>query len=84
MNKKRCPKCSSTNTEYILVTEHKTKRARRSLIMWILFWWWFEILLWFFLTIPRLLIAIFLPKKTKTTSQTHSVLFCKNCGYQER
>lgn len=82
MTKQQCPRCHSYNTEYKLVTDYFTKRKHRSIIAWILFWWWVEILLWLFLFIPRLLIALFAPKRRQTVAFTRSVFFCKDCGYQ--
>ena len=82
MANQTCPRCKSNNTEYKLVTDYYTKRKHRNIIAWILFWWWVELLLWFFLFIPRLLIALFVPKRRKTITRNRSVFFCKDCGYQ--
>ena len=82
MPKQVCPRCGSNNTEYKFVTNYYTRRKHRSIIMWILFWWWVEILLWIFLFVPRLLIALFVPKRRETVSYNQSVFFCKDCGYQ--
>lgn len=76
-----CPKCGSKNTTYQMVTETKLKKKRRNIIAVILFWWWFEMIMWLFLTIPRLIVAIFAPKRNKLVNKTKSVMLCQNCGY---
>lgn len=75
-----CSKCESNNINIQAVTETVSKRKHRSIIMWIILWWWIEILLWLFLTIPRLLIMMFAPKKQKIISKTKKMAICQNCG----
>lgn len=75
-----CPKCSSENTNVQMMSETITKRKRRGLLYWLLIGWWLELLLWIFLTIPRLLIALFIPKRTKTINRSYKVVVCQNCG----
>jgi hypothetical protein len=75
-----CPKCSSNNVNIQMLNETHLKRRHRSLISWLLFWWWIELLLWIILTIPRLLIALFMPKRHKTVTVTKKIAVCQNCG----
>lgn len=72
-----CKKCGSENVNIQKVSV--TKRKRKGLGYWLLFGWLIDIVLWMCLTIPRLLIAMFVPKKTKTTVHTEAV--CQDCGY---
>lgn len=72
-----CNKCGSekVNVQKVSIT----KRKKKGLGYWLLFGWLIDLLLWIFLTLPRLLIAIFVPKKTKTTVHTEAI--CQECGH---
>lgn len=76
-----CPKCHKKDVIIQEKTKIITKKEHRSIIMWILFWWWFEIIMWVFFTIPRLLIALFVPSKQTITSKNYKEYVCQNCGY---
>jgi len=71
-----CKKCNSENVQVQRVSV--TKRKKKGISYW-LFGWFIDLMLWLFLTFPRLLIAIFAPKKTKT--KIHSEAVCQDCGY---
>jgi len=73
----QCKKCNSENVSIQKVST--TKKKKKGLGYWLLFGWFIDLLLWLFLTIPRLLIAMFVPKKTKTVVHTEAV--CQSCGY---
>lgn len=75
-----CPKCKSQNVNIQAVTTVKEKR-KKGLFYWLFIGWWWELLAWLFLTIPKLLVALF-SKKTKTVSKVHSEAVCQNCGYR--
>lgn len=77
----KCPKCESENVNVQMVTESKLKTKHQSILYWILIGWWLEIILWLFLTIPRLLAAMFGHKKQKLVTKHKSVAVCQNCGY---
>lgn len=77
----KCPKCESENVNVQMVTETKLKTKHHSILYWILIGWWLEIILWLFLTIPRLLAAMFGHKKQKLVTKHKSVAVCQNCGY---
>lgn len=77
----KCPKCESENVNVQMVTESKLKTKHHSILYWILIGWWLEIILWLFLTIPRLLAAMFGHKKQKLVTNHKSVAVCQNCGY---
>jgi len=74
----KCPKCGSKNIAIQAVTEVKEKR-KKGFFYWLLIGWWWELFAWVFLTLPKLLIALF-SKKTKLVSKTRSVAVCQNCG----
>lgn len=73
-----CRKCGSNNVSVQVLAIQK--RKHHGCIWWLLIGWWLEALLWLFLTLPRLLIALFMPKRTKTVEKT--VCVCQNCGHK--
>lgn len=75
-----CKKCNSNNVNIQRVSV--TKRKGGGIAYWLLFGWLIDLVLWFVLTIPRLIIAIFRPKKTKTKAYSEAV--CQDCGYSWR
>lgn len=75
-----CPKCNSNNITTQVVTDVKMKTKHHSIIWWILVGWWWELLLWLFLTIPKLLFAIFGHKKQKVVTKNYAMAVCQNCG----
>ena len=72
-----CKKCNSENVNIQRVSV--TTKKKKGMGYWLLFGWLIDLMLWCFLTIPRLLIAMFAPKKTKTEVHTEAV--CQSCGY---
>ncbi len=76
----KCPNCKSDNVEIHFVAEVKTKKKRRGVFYWLFIGWWLELILWFFFTVPRLFIALFMPKKTETVTQIAKAAICQNCG----
>ena len=75
-----CKKCNSENVIVQKVSSQVKKG--KGWKYWLLFGWAIDMLLWLFLTLPRLIIAIFKPKKTKTKFHTEAV--CQDCGYSWR
>lgn len=71
-----CKKCGNTDVNVQVVSEIKVKR--RGLIYWLVIGWWLELLMWFFFTLPWLIIKIFKPKRTKTKLTKLAV--CQRCG----
>ena len=71
-----CKKCGSNNITMQSVSEQSKKG--RGCAYWLFIGWWLEMILWIFLTLPRLLIALFMPKRTKTKNYTMAI--CQNCG----
>jgi hypothetical protein len=76
----KCPKCGSENVNVQMVSETKLNKKRRGIIYWLFFGWLIELLLWFFLTIPMLIIAIFKPKNYKTKTKHKSMCVCQAIG----
>ena len=76
-----CPKCGSDKVNIQMVTETKIKKKRRGIIYWLCFGWLFEMILWMFLTLPMLIVAIFKPKKYKTKTIHKSMAICQSCGH---
>ena len=75
-----CPKCSSNNVNVQMVTNTYSKKDKRSCFYWVIIGWWLELFLWIFLTLPRLLLAVFLPKRQKIVSSIEKIAVCQNCG----
>ena len=75
-----CPKCNSNNVNVQMVTDTQMKTKHHSIFYWLFIGWWLEIILWFFLTIPRLLIALFMPKNKKLVQKHRSIAVCQDCG----
>ncbi len=75
-----CPKCGSENVNVQMVSETKLKK-KRSIIYWLLIGWWLNPLLWFFMTVPMLIIKIFKPRNYKTKTIHKSMWVCQACGY---
>lgn len=75
-----CPKCGSDKITVQIVADTKTKKQRHGVLWWLLIGWWLELCLWLFLTVPRLLIALFMPKKQKVVTTHKSMAICQNCG----
>lgn len=76
----KCPKCGSENVNVQMVSETKLKKKHHGAIYWLCFGWLIELLLWFFLTIPMLIIKIFKPKNYKTKTKHKSMCVCQSCG----
>lgn len=74
----RCRKCNGANVIVQAVTETKTKR--RGIFYWIFFGWFIDVMLWIFLTLPRLIIALF--RSRKVVSKTTTQAICQSCGYR--
>lgn len=74
-----CPKCKSENVMVQAVNEVKQK-PKHGIFYWIFFGWMIDLLLWFFLTIPKLIVAIFRPRKI--TCKTVSYGVCQDCGHR--
>ena len=77
-----CPKCGSNNVNIQAVSI--TKNKGKGVGWWIYFLcigWFIELMLWFFLTIPRLIMAM-IGKNKKVKTVVKSVAVCQNCGNQ--
>lgn len=77
----QCKKCGSTNINVQAISESQLKNKHHSILWWILIGWWLEFCLWFFLTIPRLLFALFGHKKQKIITTHKKMAICQNCGH---
>lgn len=75
-----CPKCNSNNVTVQAVNEI-TEKKKKGVIYWLLIGWWWEIFAWLFLTLPKLIVAIF-SKKTKTVSKIKNFAVCQDCGHR--
>ena len=72
----QCPKCGSNNVNVQAVSIVKNKH--HGIIYWCCFGWLIDLMLWIFLTLPRLIVAIFRPKGVKTKVKSYAI--CQNCG----
>lgn len=75
-----CPKCGSENITVQAVTSIQQK-SKKGVIYWILIGWWWEIFAWLFLTLPKLIIALFGNHK-KIVSKEKTVAVCQSCGHR--
>lgn len=76
----RCTKCGSDKVNIQMVTTNTLKTKHHGCAYWIFVGWWLEACLWIFLTLPRLLILIFMPKRQKLVSTNEKIALCQNCG----
>lgn len=76
-----CPKCRSNNINVQMINETQLVKQKRGCVYWVLIGWWLELFLWICLTLPRLLIAIFMPKRQKVVNKQKKVMICQNCGH---
>lgn len=76
-----CPKCGSENVIIQAVTSVREK-PKHGCIWWLLIGWWWEAFLWLFLTLPRLIVALFGGRRKRIVSKTHTEAVCQNCGYR--
>lgn len=76
-----CKKCGGENVTIQVVNEVELKKKHKGIIYWLFFGWLIDIFLWLFLTLPRLIVAIFKPKKYKTKNKTVRKYVCQDCGY---
>jgi len=76
-----CPKCSSENVKVELVQEIKLKKKRRGILYWVFIGFWWEPILWLFLTVPKLLYELFIPKGQKIKTKTQKMAVCQACGH---
>ena len=77
----KCPKCGSENVDIQIVTTSKLKNKHHGLVYWLCFGWFIDLMLWIFLTIPRLFVVIFGYKKQKIVQKQQSMAVCQNCGH---
>jgi len=77
----KCPKCGSEDVNIEFVQEQTMKQKRKGVIYWVLIGWWWEPILWIFLTLPMLIIAIFRPTKYKIKTKSRKTAICQSCGH---
>lgn len=75
-----CQKCNSQNVNIQIVNESHLKRKHHSILYWLFIGWWLELFLWIFLTIPRLLFFLFVPRNKKIVNKQVKMYVCQNCG----
>ena len=73
----KCKKCGSENVNVQVVGV--VKRKHHGIFYWCI-GWFVDLMLWIFLTMPRLIVAIFKPKKVKTKIKSYAV--CQDCGHK--
>ena len=77
----RCPKCKSNNVSVQAVTESQLKDKHRGCFWWLCIGWWWLPIKWIFLTLPALIVKIFVPKRQKLVNKHISMCVCQSCGY---
>ena len=76
-----CKKCGSTNVDVQMVSSTEIREKKHGILYWIFIGWWLNPLLWLFLTLPMIIIAIFKPKKYESRTRVTKYYVCKDCGY---
>ena len=76
-----CIRCGGNNVNVQVTNQVQLKNKKRGLLYWIIIGWWLEICLWIWFTIPRLLIALFMPKRQKIVNKTVTTAVCQSCGH---
>lgn len=76
-----CKKCGSNKVDIQMVERTQIKRKKKTLLYWIAFGWLIEIMLWFFLTVPKLIFELFKPSRYKVKTKLEKIAVCQNCGY---
>jgi len=79
-----CPKCQSENIRVQVITETKFNTKRKSLLYWITIGWLVELVLWLFLTLPKLIYELFKPQRFKVKVTNKKMAVCQNCGHSWR
>ena len=76
----KCPKCGSDDIRVQIVQEQKVKEKKKGLLYWITIGWFWEPIMWIFLTLPKLIVTIFKPKKYKVKTKPKKMAICQSCG----
>ena len=76
-----CPNCGSDQVKIEIVQETTMKQKRKGWLYWLFIGWWWDTFLWLFLTVPKLIIEIFKPKKYKMKTKTTKMAVCQACGH---
>ena len=79
----KCPRCGSSNMHVQAVNKARLVKKRRSIFHWLFIGWWLWPLLWFFFTLPMLLVKLFAPKRQRIKNKLVSLAVCQDCGFQK-
>ena len=77
----KCEKCQSEKVNVQVVSESQLKTKHHGILYWLLIGWWLEMFLWLFLTLPRLIFALFGHKKQKIVTKHKNMAVCQECGH---
>jgi DNA-directed RNA polymerase subunit M/transcription elongation factor TFIIS len=78
----KCRKCGSEDVRVEFVQEQRMKeKKRKTFLYWVTVGWFVEPMLWFFLTMPKLIWELFKPRKYKMTTKTQKMAVCQSCGH---
>jgi protein-arginine kinase activator protein McsA len=75
-----CRECHSYNVIVQVVANTYQRKIKKGILYWLFIGWWLEFLLWMFLTIPRLLFALFVPQKKVIFNTISRYVVCQDCG----
>lgn len=76
-----CPKCGSHNVFVNRVNSFDLRDKHHGCLWWLCVGWWWIPFKWIFLTLPALIVKIFVPKKQRIVTNQQTVCVCQNCGY---
>ncbi|HNY84823.1 MAG TPA: hypothetical protein PKK82_08180 [Anaerolineaceae bacterium] len=76
----KCRKCGSEQVNVQVVSETTLKTRRKTWLYWLTIGWFIEPLLWIFLTLPKLIYELFIPKRVKLKTKTRKIAVCQVCG----
>ena len=76
----QCKKCGSSDVQVQTINEVQLKDKHHSFLWWIFVGWYWVPIKWLFLTVPALLVKLFIPKKQKAINTQRTICVCQNCG----
>lgn len=77
----KCPKCNGENVNIQIVNKTKLVTKHHGIFWWICVGWWWIFIKWIFLTVPALILAIFVGKRKKIKNIEIKKAVCQQCGY---
>lgn len=77
----RCPRCHSDNVTVSVVSEQKLKKEGHGCLWWLFIGWWLMPALWFFATLPMIILKVFRIGNRQIVTKHKAAYACQNCGH---